>query len=271
MPPVARRGPSIGSGYSTTGTGTSSVVWGHWNDSVTNSTAGTCSACDNGTASAVIWQSWTITSDSTSSASFNNNAPVFQAWITNNVQTIQRVARPEESWRSRVESLMTPEEREEQERKRREREAARQVEREAEMKQREAAIFKAEKLLRSCLTAEQEAALNKHNYFTVKGGKTGTKYRIRRGRHINIEVLGAKGKAERKLCFAPRVDCPDADAMLCQKLMLELDEDAALKVAIKHSIGTGILHGRGDRIVPRARREEIIAEVIPIDRGRRAA
>jgi hypothetical protein len=139
------------------------------------------------------------------------------------------------------------------------------------MKVREAAILKAEKLLRSCLTAEQEATLDKHHYFEVKGGKTGTRYRIRRGRHINIDVIGAQGKAVRKLCIHPRMDCPDADAMLCQKLMLETCEEEALQIANKHSVRTDAMVGDGDRIVPRARREEIIAEVIPIDRARRAA
>lgn len=252
--------------YSVTTSGTSTSATITWNAWVDDST---CATYSTGS----IWQGWVVTNDSTTGSGTIdlNNGPVFTAWLDNDVRTVRRAHRRGETWRQRVEALMTPEEREEQERKRREREEARRIEREEKMKQREAAILKAEKLLRSCLTAEQEATLDKDHYFDVKGGKTGTKYRIRRGRHINIEVLGKRGRVERKLCFAPRVDCPDADAMLCQKLMLELDEDAALKVAIKHSSGTGVQHGQGDRIVPRERREEIIAEVVPIDRARRAA
>lgn len=234
-------------------TSSTSLTWSAWN----------YSRCKNSTSTADTWSLWTASN--TSCTTTSTNELIFRDWA------LARVRTEHGRFRQRIEAGMTPEERERLKREREERAEARRIEREERMKKREAAILKAERLLRSCLTPEQEETLTKDHYFEVTGGKTGTKYRIRRGRHINIEVLGARGQVKEKICFAPRVDCPDADAMLCQKLMLELDEEEALRVAYKHSAHTGILHGYGDRIVPQERRDEILAEVVPIGRARRAA
>jgi hypothetical protein len=51
---------------------------------------------------------------------------------------------------------------------------------------------RAEALLNEWLCPEQRATLERHGYFEVRGCHTGKRYRIRRGRNMNIEELGKK-------------------------------------------------------------------------------
>lgn len=87
---------------------------------------------------------------------------------------------------------------------------------------------KAEKLLVEHLTPPQRESLRTHGYFDVQvAGKT---YRIRRGQHGNVRLLdGAREKYS--YCIQPEGYCPDADAMLAQKFLLENDEAAFLRIA----------------------------------------
>jgi hypothetical protein len=94
---------------------------------------------------------------------------------------------------------------------------------EAEAKQR------AEALLRSCLTPQQQEELDRLNHFHLLVGDR--RYRIKRGRSRNIELLDESGRPIKKLCAHPGEYVPDADTMLAQKLMLETDEEAFLKLA----------------------------------------
>ena len=67
--------------------------------------------------------------------------------------------------------------------------------------------------------------------FNIIGSHTGRCYRVRWGKRQNIRRL--KNDAEiATICFAPNdVDSlPTADVMLAQKIALETDEVAALKV-----------------------------------------
>jgi hypothetical protein len=90
---------------------------------------------------------------------------------------------------------------------------------------------RAEALLNEWLCPEQRATLERHGYFEVRGSHTGKRYRIRRGRNMNIEELGKDGAHVATWCFGPVGHLPLGDVMLAQKLALETDEQAALRVA----------------------------------------
>ena len=97
--------------------------------------------------------------------------------------------------------------------------------------ERKAAEGRAEGLLLRYLNEEQKHQLKEFDYFTLKSS-SGKSYRVRRGRTINVDLLDAQsGKVIKQLCAHPGIDCPNADTMLQQKIMLELDEPAFLKVA----------------------------------------
>ena len=86
------------------------------------------------------------------------------------------------------------------------------------------AILAAEALLDSCLSEEQRRNLAHRNFFEVISSK-GRLWRIWRGKAWNVRCGSGIW------CASPRVDVPDADAMLAQKLWLETDEDAFCSVA----------------------------------------
>jgi hypothetical protein len=65
----------------------------------------------------------------------------------------------------------------------------------------------------------------------VRGCHTGKRYRIRRARNMNIEELGKSGTQVAVWCFGPAGHLPLGDVMLTQKLALETNEQAALRVA----------------------------------------
>jgi len=90
---------------------------------------------------------------------------------------------------------------------------------------------RAEALLNEWLCPEQRATLERHGYFEVRGCHTGKRYRIRRGRNMNIEELGKNGAQVAVWCFGPTGHLPLGDVMLTQKLALETNEQAALGVA----------------------------------------
>lgn len=86
-------------------------------------------------------------------------------------------------------------------------------------------------LLKDNLTAEQIESYEMNKFFDIKGGESGTTYRIRHGRQMNIEVLGKDGKRRSGICFLPVGSLVAGDCMLAQKTALELYEAEALKIA----------------------------------------
>lgn len=94
---------------------------------------------------------------------------------------------------------------------------------------RDNAISKANKLLVDNLTDTQKLDYDKFGYFFVES-LSGQKYRIRKGRQINIDVM-SQDKISRRICAHPIVSCPDEDTMLVQKIMLETSESAFLNIA----------------------------------------
>ncbi len=95
------------------------------------------------------------------------------------------------------------------------------------LQERQAATDRARLLLFSALTRDQQRSLLERQYFDMNvGGKT---YRIKQGTHGNVRLVQAG--VETMLYCAQPPDVPAEDAMLAQKLMLETDEPAFLRVA----------------------------------------
>ena len=95
---------------------------------------------------------------------------------------------------------------------------------------------KALALLKRWLSPEQCKELEKRGSFDVVGCHTGRRYRIHPGKLNNVRILQDNVEVA-VLCFAP-TDAgflPEADIMLAQKIALETNEKAALKVAHQSS------------------------------------
>jgi hypothetical protein len=90
---------------------------------------------------------------------------------------------------------------------------------------------RANELLVGHLSAWQRREYEQFGYFTVIGGSTGTRYRIRRANVLNVEQLSANGLISTLWCFMPKGDLPIGDVMLAQKIALEVFETDALRVA----------------------------------------
>lgn len=102
------------------------------------------------------------------------------------------------------------------------------LKREAE---RQVASGKAETLLRRMLSSKQNSELDELGHFLVTA-KNGQTYRIKRGVHSNVaELCPETGVVKKTFCVVPRLDVPTQDAMLAQKLLLEVDPERFLRIA----------------------------------------
>jgi hypothetical protein len=90
---------------------------------------------------------------------------------------------------------------------------------------------KAEALLKSWLSKSQLARYKKKGWFEVVGNVTGQRYRIHKGSISNVELIDAAGEKAGRICVVPRGLKTNGDTMLAQKVALETDELAALRVA----------------------------------------
>jgi hypothetical protein len=108
----------------------------------------------------------------------------------------------------------------------------RRQETEERVRQVHAAKAKARELLLVCLDEEQRRDYEERHYFTVTSD-TGRRWRIKvhQGQSGNVELLGEHGQAVARYCAHPPEYLPDGDAWLAQKLALEADEGAFLRVA----------------------------------------
>lgn len=95
---------------------------------------------------------------------------------------------------------------------------------------------KAEAILVESLDAQQRDEFTKDRCFTVESAKSKRRYRIKKGRVANIEELDAGGRVVARFCVHPAKYVPDYDTMLAQKLHLEHDDEALLKIANRHGI-----------------------------------
>lgn len=175
-----------------------STVWSGW---ISNATSASGAECSISTAD-TIWQGWSAV------VKYSHVEPSPLPPPT--PEELERRRRDEETWRQQ-----------EQERLRK---------KEEELKKREAAVARAEQLLRLFLTEEQLAELERNKCFHVQA-PSGTRYQIGRGQHGNIAELDANGKKIRRYCIQPTGGLPDPDAMLAQKLMLETDEERFKRIA----------------------------------------
>jgi hypothetical protein len=86
-------------------------------------------------------------------------------------------------------------------------------------------------LLREWLSAAQQAQFDATKSFEVIGCDSGKRYRVLYGTASNIQELDDAGRPIRGWCFIPSARLVAGDVMLAQKIALETDEKAALKIA----------------------------------------
>jgi hypothetical protein len=92
------------------------------------------------------------------------------------------------------------------------------------------------RLLRSWLSPRQAQQWDALSEFEVVGSHTETRYRIRRGRAMNVHELDQAGNIIAHWCFAPKGDLPMGDLLLAQKIALETMERDALTTANRNQI-----------------------------------
>lgn len=92
-----------------------------------------------------------------------------------------------------------------------------------------AARDRAKALLLSLLTEAQRLQYLAENFFDVRA-KSGRRYRIHKGTHGNVFAMNEAGERLTRYCGQPN-GIPDEDAMLAQKLMIEIHEEDYLRAA----------------------------------------
>jgi hypothetical protein len=90
---------------------------------------------------------------------------------------------------------------------------------------------KGDALLRSWLSSEQGCQWDLHGHFETIGSHTGKRYRLRRGKEMNIDELDSGGRVVAQWCFAPLGNLVVGDVLLAQKIALETMERDALRIA----------------------------------------
>ena len=86
-------------------------------------------------------------------------------------------------------------------------------------------------LLKEWLSPAQLEQYERVGSFEVTGSHSRKRYRIRPGLSYNVDELDADGREVMRYCFVPEGSLVLGDQMLAQKVALETDEKAALKVA----------------------------------------
>ncbi len=94
---------------------------------------------------------------------------------------------------------------------------------------------RAHELLLEHLTPAQRKTFVENKWFMVEGDSK-TRYRIKDTGSIvaNIDVLNATGAVTHRLCGHARHGIPHSDQLLVQKVMIECDEAAFLRIANRH-------------------------------------
>lgn len=103
---------------------------------------------------------------------------------------------------------------------------------------RDKAEKRAEELLLTLLNEEQKRQFKSENAFVVHG-RSGLRYRIRRGRVGNVDVIERDGRLRHRLCAHPIDNVPNCDTMAAQKLMLECDDLDFARRANIHPVNPG--------------------------------
>ena len=102
-------------------------------------------------------------------------------------------------------------------------------------KDNEAAIVKAEELLREHLGEQRYEKLQKQGYIELDSQKhVGCKYRVPKAHRDMIEVVDRYDKVIDTLCVHPAIDCPSGDQTLTRIKYLELAEEFILAKSNRH-------------------------------------
>jgi hypothetical protein len=193
-------------------TSSNDTAWNEW--VVMSSGTATC-----GASSVVIWGSWC--NDGTTVTSTTTNSTVWTTWCSGTTTS----STPLRAWQEETAEVRAA-------RERMHAEATARLQ--EEQRKRKEAEERAEKLLVENLSLRQRLEYEKDKSFIVHGTRD-RRYRIRPGRQGNVDVIGRDGRIQHRLCAHPSVDVPNADTMLAQKLHLELDDDAFVRVANRHA------------------------------------
>jgi hypothetical protein len=96
------------------------------------------------------------------------------------------------------------------------------------------------KLLREWLSAEHLASFDRRKSFVVIGCDSGKRYLVTYGVQQNVFEIDSEERALTGLCFMPEGYLVAGDVMLGQKISLETNELAALKVAKRFTPRFGV-------------------------------
>lgn len=186
-------------------------------------------------AGTATWESWMTT---TSSDATGTTADVWVDWCgSTGTLTTTSTATGETAWTGWIthdqvrRSDLRPVFTQAREPSKEARKAAKRAERLRVLKHR-LATRRARQLLQANLNKDQRKQFKKHGWFFVDGNKS--RYRVKKGRVANVEVLEANNTVKHRLCAHPGASVPDFDTMLAQKLMLENQEDEFLRLANIH-------------------------------------
>lgn len=177
----------------------------------------TTSATTTAVTTSGIWTGWISDTSSTSSYA-TGTADTWSIWTTTTGTTTGCITVTAPAYSAEDEARWKVEREEVQRRA-----AA------AELVRREA-CERAKRLLDSMLEHQQREQLKTDRFFEVIAKHSKRRYRIRYGTHGNVRLLDDTGREVISYCAQPN-GVPTEDAMLAQKLQIEHDEEAFLRVA----------------------------------------
>jgi hypothetical protein len=206
-----------------TTTGTTEIVWRQWNDQlVTGSVTNGSIDLSITTASNALTN--TITTASSSSTITYNHTPVWNAWNRPAPHVWQQMDAGERAAHEEAERTAYEE-----------RQAQNRAQREEDRRNRTEAAEKAEKLLMTCLTAEQQMQWRTRKCFYVTT-RSGRRYRFDSNTYQgNVKLveqrMGGDDLVLSSFCIHLPHHIPLCDHLLAQKLMLEADEPTFMRIA----------------------------------------
>ncbi len=190
---------------------TTEILWPGWVNSA--------QAAYTNNGGAATWNYWTIHGTGYVTTG-GGTAAIYQTWVTNPQHT-------------RIEAGMTAAERqaayERDMAERRARDEAYRLARELDRKQSEEARQRANQLLLANLSPEQRKEYIENGRFHID--LNGKRFLVDYGSHNNVHLLDEEGKIAESYCIQPNAPCPEPDAMLAQKLVLEADMKHFMQVA----------------------------------------